>query len=57
MGRIYDWYVSGGTMKIKIHGYGDSLSITYADDFMIYASVTHTDNIPGVDFTTFHNRK
>ena len=46
MGRIYSWYVSGGTIKIKIHEHGDSISVTHTDE-----------HFPGVDFTTFHNPK
>ena len=49
LGRIYSWYVSGGTIKILIHKHGDSISVTHTDDFI--------EHFPGVDFTTFHNRK
>ena len=55
MGRIYIWYMSDGTIKIKIHEHDKSISLT--DDFMIYVSVTHTNDFPGVNFTTFYNRK
>ena len=41
--------MSGGTIKIKIHEHGDSLSVTHTEDFVKY--------FPGVDLTTFHNRK
>ena len=49
LGRIYSWYVSGGTIKVKIHKHGDSLSVTHTDDFI--------KHFCGVDFRTFHNRK
>ena len=49
MGRIYSWYVLGGTIKINIHEYGDSISVTHTDDF--------TKHFPGIDFTAFHNCK
>ena len=29
MGRIYSWYVSGGTIKIKIPEHCNSLSVTH----------------------------
>ena len=36
MGRIYSWYVSGGTVKIKIHEQGDSMSVTHTGDFIMH---------------------
>ena len=49
MGRIYSWYVSGGTIKIKINEDGDFVSLTHTDDFI--------KHFLDVDFTAFHNRK
>ena len=49
MGRIYSWFVSGGTIKTKIYQHGDFASVTYTDDFI--------KHFPDVDFTAFHNRK
>ena len=45
MGRIYSWFVSGGTIKIKIYEDGD------------FVSVTHIKHFLDVNFTAFHNRK
>ena len=49
MGRIYSWFVSGGTIKLKIYGHGDFVLFTHTDDFI--------KHFPSVDFTAFHNRK
>ena len=49
MGRIYFWFVSGGTIKIKILERGDFVSVTHTDDFI--------KPFPDVDFIAFHNRK
>ena len=49
MGRIYSWFVSGGTIKTKIYQHGDFASVTHTDDFI--------KHFPDVDFTAFHNRK
>ena len=45
MGRIYSWFVSGGTIKLKIYGHGDFVLFTHTDDFI--------KHFPGVDFTAF----
>ena len=34
MERIYSWYVSFGTIKIKIHEHDASVSVTTRDDFI-----------------------
>ena len=34
MGRLYSWYAPGGTFKIKIYEHGDSVSVTYIDEFL-----------------------
>ena len=31
VGRIYSWYVSVGTIIIKIHQHGDFVSVTHTD--------------------------
>ena len=49
MGRIYSWFVSGGTIKTKIYQHGDFVSVTHTDDFI--------KHFPDVDFTAFDNRK
>ena len=49
MGRIYSWFVSGGTIKIEISKHGNFVSVSHTDDF-----ITH---FPDVDFTAFHNQK
>ena len=49
MGRIYSWFMSGGTIKIKIYEHGDFVSVTHTDDFI--------KHFPDVEFTAFHNRK
>ena len=49
MGRIYSWFVSGGTIKIKIMEHDDFVSVTETDDFI--------KHFPDVDFTAFHNCK
>lgn len=41
--------MSGGTINTKIHENGDSFPVTHIDYFI--------KHFPGVDFTTFHNRK
>ena len=41
--------MSGGTIKIKIHELGNSLSVTHTDDFI--------KHFPGANFTTFNNCK
>ena len=40
---------SGDTIKIQIHEHGNFVSVTHTDDFI--------KHFPGIDFTTFHNRK
>ena len=47
MGRIYSWYVSGGTTEIKIHEHGNSATVKHTDNFI--------KHFPCVDFT--RNRK
>ena len=49
MGRIYRWFVSGGTIKIKIYEDGDFVSVTHTDDFI--------KHFLDVNVTAFHNRK
>ena len=49
MGRICSWFVSGGTIKIKILEHNDFVSVTHRDDFI--------KHFPVVDFTACHNRK
>ena len=49
MGRIYSWFASGDTIKIKILEHGDFVSVTHTDDFI--------KHFPDIDFTAFHNRK
>ena len=44
MGRIYSWFVSGGTIKVKILEHGDFVSLTRTDDFI--------KHFPDVDFTS-----
>ena len=48
IGRIYSWFVSGGTIKINIYEHDDFLSVTHTDDFIKY--------VPDFDFTKFHYR-
>ena len=33
MARICSWFVSGGTIKIKIYEHGDFVSVTHTDYF------------------------
>ena len=49
MGKIYIWFVSGGTIKTKIYQHGDFVSVTHRDDFI--------KHFPDFGFTAFHNRK
>ena len=49
MGRIYSWFVSGGTIKIKIYEHGDFVSVIYTDNLI--------KHFPDADFAVFHNRK
>ena len=32
---IYSWYVSGGTIKIRIHKNGDYVSVTHTRNFEV----------------------
>ena len=47
MGRIYSWFVSSGTIKIKIYEHGYFVSVIHTDEFI--------KHFPDVDFTAFHN--
>ena len=49
MGRIYSWFVSGGTIKTKVYQHGDFVSVTHTDDFI--------KHFADVNFTAFDNRK